>query len=61
MSKKKKQPEYHKYVFCLKCGKAFCRGTDLPNLDYNYCPNCGNNLTDMKTSFMKNMNQRRAF
>lgn len=51
MSKKKKnQPEYGQYCFCYKCGKTLCKAIDLPNLDINYCPNCGNKLTDTKKS-----------
>ena len=55
MSKKKKnQPEYGQYCFCYRCGKAFCKATDLPHFDTNYCSNCGNKLTDTKRDYCKN-------
>lgn len=61
MSKKKKQPEYHQYIYCAKCGKALCRVLDLPHLDANYCPNCGHDLTQGKSKLMKELNQRKVF
>ena len=59
--KKKKQPEYHQYIYCGKCGKGLCRVIDLPHLDANYCSNCGNKLTEGKKRVIQELNKRRIF
>ena len=39
------------YYDCSECGESFCLidGTPTDNL-YNYCPNCGTKLTELKPS-----------
>ena len=39
------------YYDCSECGESFCLidGTPTDNL-YNYCPNCGAKLTELKPS-----------
>lgn len=39
------------YYDCSECGESFCLidGTPADNL-YNYCPNCGSKLTELKPS-----------
>ena len=59
--KKKNRPKYSEYVCCSKCGKALCKVIDLPHLAANYCPNCGNKLTDGKKELMKALNKSRIF
>lgn len=61
MSKKKKQSEYHPYIYCDKCGKTLCKAIDLPHLDVNYCPNCGHDLTQDKKGIMRELNKRKVF
>ena len=39
------------YYECSECGESFCLidGTPTDNL-YNYCPNCGSEMTELKPS-----------
>lgn len=40
--------EMETYFTCPRCGKALCKESELENLDYDYCTNCGYEITSAK-------------
>lgn len=40
--------EMETYFICPNCGKAICKENEVEKLDYDYCINCGYEITSAK-------------